>query len=301
LARDTWGPDIDALIAAEGDAWREYASALFETGYYTDARMAVQEAKSIYRLSPTTGRNEALLRIIEGRVLHELGFTAEGLALIEQSAETLLHRFDDKKSYVTARIAHAIVLFTMEEYRTAADTLSRAATLAQEQEDSETLAYIVNLVGRCSVRLRDFRRAEECFRAALEMFESAGLYAEMPRVRKGIVEILVARNRFNEAISELYMARSEFLSMEMPVVAALVSLDIVDLLLVQKRTSEVELLCNEMITTFTRARLPINAMKALQHLQSLASASTVTDDDVQRVRAYLELLPSDPDQLFRAQ
>jgi hypothetical protein len=133
------------------------------------------------------------------------------------------------------------------------------------------------------------------------MFESAGLYAEMPRVRKGIVEILVARNRFNEAISELYMARSEFLSMEMPVVAALVSLDIVDLLLVQKRTSEVELLCNEMITTFTRARLPINAMKALQHLQSLASASTVTDDDVQRVRAYLELLPSDPDQLFRAQ
>jgi tetratricopeptide (TPR) repeat protein len=303
VAKDVWEPipQLDAVITVEGDAWREYAAALFETGYYADAHAAVGEARAIYRLAPTTGHNRAILGVIEGRILHELGFSERGMALIERSGEILLRRFDDKKAYVAARIAHAIVLFNMEQYTTAADILSRATTLAQEHGDSETLAYIVNLVGRCSVKLGDFQRAEECFKAALEMFETAKLYAEMPRVRKGIVDILVAKTRFKEAISELYMARSEFLGLGLPVIAALVSLDIVDLLLVQRRSSEVELLCHEMIATFTEARLPNNALKALEHLEGRAEESAVTDADVQRVRSYLELLPSNPERLFNAQ
>lgn len=39
--------------------------------------------------------------------------------------------------------------------------------------------------------------------------------------------------RYNEAIAELYMARQEFLALNLPVITALVSLDVVDLLLLQ--------------------------------------------------------------------
>ncbi|HWW60204.1 MAG TPA: tetratricopeptide repeat protein [Thermoanaerobaculia bacterium] len=302
VARDAWGPEseLDLMIAAEGDAWREYAAALLETAHYTDADFAVKFAREIYDLSAFTDYNKAILGIIEGRVQHELGYSQRGIDVIERNANLLLHWHEDKKAYVAARIAHAAILFNLEQYSTAATMLDRVTTIAQEQADSETLAYIVNMVGRCSVKLGDFQSAEACFKAALEMFESAGLYAEMPRVRKGIVDILVAKDRYNEAISELYMARAEFLAMALPVIAALVSLDIVDLLLIQGRRSEVELLCEDMVTTFTSARLPGNALKALQHLQNLAERSAVTEDDVQRVRAYLELLPSDPDRLFTA-
>jgi hypothetical protein len=124
---------------------------------------------------------------------------------------------------------------------------------------------------------------------------------EPPRVRGTIAQMMIEAGRYNEAIAELYMARAEFLQLDLPVIAALVSLDIVDLLLTQNRTSEVEHLSNEMIRVFTEANLSKKALFALAHFQSLAARSLVTNDDVPKVRAYLELLPTDPDRPFQAQ
>src|SRR5262245_37059316 len=48
--------DGDALTD-EGDAWREYAAALFEVGDYECAQIAVERARQVYRLMNGTEHN----------------------------------------------------------------------------------------------------------------------------------------------------------------------------------------------------------------------------------------------------
>ena len=269
----------------EGDAWREYAAALLEVGEYERAQAAVGCARVAYGFGSGTEHNEAVLGAIESYLLHELGDAPAALSLIETSACTLL-RLNDKKAYVRARTIHATVLFGMGKYREVADMYAAMAELAQQEGDSETLAYAVLVVGRCAVKLGEIARAQQCFETALEMFESLGLRTEMPRVRHGIAEILIEHGRVHEAISELYKARAEFLLMELPVIAALVALDIVDLLLKVGRTSEIQLLCEA-----CPSRLPPNAADAFDALRERAGRAAVTEADVQRVRGFLERLP----------
>jgi hypothetical protein len=132
------------------------------------------------------------------------------------------------------------------------------------------------------------------------MFEDLGLFAEVPRVRKGLVEIAVARGRYNEAISELYKMHNAFLALRLPIIAALVELDVVDLLMVSGRTSDIPALCRKMLATFTEAGLRRNALMALAHIHSLARDGALESDDVQKVRAFLERLSGDPDAPFTA-
>ena len=133
-------------------------------------------------------------------------------------------------------------------------------------------------------KLGQIDEAKKVLGEAVKLFHELEMPTEPPRVRGAIADMLVAAGRYNEAIAELYMARQEFLALNLPVIAALVSLDVVDLLLVQQRTSEVEHLCNEMIRVFTAANLSRNALQALAHLQDLAGRSAVTSEDVQHVR-----------------
>lgn len=264
-----------------GDAWREHAAALLEVGDYAEAQRAVGRARRIYRTIGDTQHNEAVLGAIEAYVLHELGDSPQALSRIEKSARTLL-RFNDKKAYVRARAIHAMVLFNVGRYSEAADTYAEIANI----DDSETLAHAVLMIGRCAVKLGETERARQCFETALEMFEALGLRMEIPRVRKGFAEILVVHGRTHEAISELYKARAEFLAMELPVLAAFVALDIVDLLLTAGRISEIELLCEA-----CPDRLPARAARAFAVLRERAGRACVTEADVQRVRGYLERLP----------
>jgi tetratricopeptide (TPR) repeat protein len=263
-----------------GDAWREHAAALLEVGDYEDAQAAVGRAHTAYRTAGGAEHNEAVLGAVEGRILHELGDSLGALRLIEQS-ERMLLRLYDKKTFVRVRTIHAMVLFNLGRYSEAADTYSEIAN----DDDTETLAHAVMMIGRCAVKLGEFERARQCFDTAIEMFEALGLRTEIARVRKGVAEILVAHGRVHEAVSELYKARAEFLAMELPVIAALIALDIIDLLRTVGRTSEIELLCEA-----CPGRLPRRAADAFAALHERAGRACVTEADVQRVRGFLERL-----------
>ena len=274
----------DALID-EGDAWREYAAALFEVGDYESAQFAVKRARQVYGVTDGTEHNQAILAVVEGRILHELGDSTHALHRIDGSARTL-RSLNDKKSYVRVRSIYASILFDLGRYREAAETYTAMSILAEQEGDTETLAHAVHVIGRCAVKLGEMDRARQCFETALDMFEQLGLRTEMPRVRKGIADILVVHGRVHEAASELYKARAEFLAMKLPVIAAFVALDIIDLLRSVGRISEIELLCEA-----CPDHLPPSAAEAFTALRERAGQACVTEADVQRVRGFLERLP----------
>jgi tetratricopeptide (TPR) repeat protein len=286
----------------EGDAWRECAAAHLEMAEFADAYDAVCVARACYSRSPSSRINAAILMLLEGRSLFELGRADEALVAVERGSSELLDSGADRKKYVQARTIHASILVGMGLPGAALDVFSDAADLARKAGDKETLAYILSNAGLCAAKLAakpgDLERAKRCFDSALRYFDNLGLRAEMPHVRAALVTILKQQGRYNEAISELFKVRAEFLSLDIPVAAALAALRIVEVLLLCGRTAEISAICDEMLRTLTAARLEKNLLVGLAYVAEVARERRLEESDVTYVAAFIEKAERDADHTF---
>jgi tetratricopeptide (TPR) repeat protein len=289
--------------ALQGDAWREHAAALLSAADYVEADAACIRADTLYSLVDSQERvyERTHLILTQAQVAHFLGETKRALTLADTAAMTFEMAFPAKKrDFVRARTIYATMLVANQDYDEGLKILVETAAIAEAENDTETLAYLVNNIGQVHARLGNLKAAKECFKTALEGWTSLGLASEIPRVHGGLARILVQEGRYNDAISELYKARTAFLGLEMPVVAADVTLRIVETLFAAGRTKDIPSLCEEAIETFRKANLPREAAKALAYINACASDGTLTTDDVAEVREFLELLQSDPETLFES-
>jgi tetratricopeptide (TPR) repeat protein len=282
----------------QGDAWRECAAAHLEMSEYVDAYEAIGKAKTCYSLSNSARMNAAILALLEGRALLSLGRRDEALEAIEGASRVLLDSKADRKKYVQARTMYAVVLLDMGRYDEALDVFTATGNLARQAGDKETLAYILWNVGICAARTGDTVRGKRCLDSALRYFERLGLASEVPHVRKELVAILKIQGRFNEAISELFKIRAEFLALGIPVAAALAALSIVEVLLLSGRSTDVPSLCEEMVETFRAARLQRNLLLALAYLDSVGRERKLAREDVTYVSAFIETAQNDPQHNF---
>lgn len=286
------------LPLIEGDAWRECAAAHLEMAEFDDAYRAVARARACYAKSGSSRINAAILLLIEGRTLFELGRWSEALATVDLGSSELLNSGADRKKYVHAMIMRASILMGMGQPEAALDVFPAAADLATQSGDNETLAHVLSNIGLCAAKLGDTARAKQCFESALKLFDDLGLTAEMPVVRWARVSILKTQRRDKTAISELFKVRGEYLSLGIPVSAAIASLEIVELMLACGRYAEVPPLCSEMVRTFTAARLQKNLLKALAYLDEVARRGRLTESDVIYVSAFFEKAQDDPHHAF---
>ncbi|MBV8543752.1 MAG: hypothetical protein JO093_05640 [Acidobacteria bacterium] len=286
------------LPLIEGDAWRECAAAHLELSEFADAYDAVTNARACYSRTEASRINATILALIEGRTLYELGKAKEALAIVDRASTELLDLSVDRKKYVQARTIYASILAGMADYDAALDVFSAAADFAMKAGDQQTLAYVLSNAGLCAAKLEDYPRARKCFNSALQYFADLGLVSEMPHVRAALVTILRQQGRYNEAVSELYKVRAEFLSLGIPVAAAIASLRIVEVLLLCGRTRDVPELCDEMFQTFASARLQNNLLLALGYLSEIARERELAASDVTYVASFMEEAEHNPDQEF---
>lgn len=285
------------FLLTAGDAYKEYAAALFDLARFTDAIDACSQAEMYYGLRDVPEKT-ATLDLLRGQVLHRLGQREKGIQVVESSANLLLSWCNNPRRYVEGRTILAGLLFREGRYEDAARVLDDSIEYAQSEGDSALLAYIVDQTGAYWYGMGDLPKAKECLDTALRLFTEVGMASEALRVREGLAKVLATQGRYNEAVSEQFTIRSEYLRMGMPVVAAIAGLEVLDYLFLAGRTDDVRSLCLEMIQTFSSARLPDRAMRALAHLNVLAQKDSATEDTVGEVKAYLRALRSDPETEF---
>ncbi len=296
----TADPQLDAAV--EGDAWKAHADALLRAGDYSEADRACRQASSFYTLvDPEDCLYERTqLNVTEAKVAHFLGDAERALALAGTAAATLARAFPKKKKdYVRARTTFATILVAdFQRYEEGLKALEECAELARRDGDTESLASLVNNIGQVYARIGKLTEAKECFTTALQGFTSLGLKTDMPRVHAGLARILMQEGRFNEAVSEHYMARAAYLDLRMPVVAAEVDTHIIEALFAAGRTRDIPALCALAVETFMTANLPREAAKALAYMNAAAQRGTLTTDKLEDVREFYQRLQADPDERF---
>lgn len=282
--------------AAEGDAWKEYGEALLSAGDYRDANAACLRAGAIYN-SLRDRRHRVYerthLKLIQSQVSYFLGDVDRALELADTAAMELELMPSKKKEYVRARTTYATILVGVQRLEEGLRALEECAEVARQEDDREVLASLVNNIGGVHARLGNLTEAKECYRTALQGFVSLGLKTEMPRVHGGLARILMQEGRYNEAISEHYKARAAYLELEMPVVAAEVTLYIIETLFIAGRMNDIPSLSVEAMDTFSKAHLPREAAKALAYVNACAQRNTLTRDTVEDVREFFHRLQAD--------
>lgn len=300
MTRQMNGATCSDLPLIEGDAWRECAAAHLKMAEFSDALEAVSRARACYARSESSRVNAAILLLLEARTLFELGRGNEALAAVDLGARELLDSGADRKKYVQAKTIQASILMGMGQHDAAMDVFNATARLALQAGDKETLAYIVWNTGLIAAKLGDTDNAKRSFDAALRYFDALGLRGEIPHVRAALAALLKQQGRYDEAVSELFQVRAEFLSQGIPVAAAIAALRVVEVRLLSGRTTDVAWLCDEMVRTFTAARLQKNLLTALAYLSEAARQRDLAESDVTYVSEFIERAQDDPNQTFAA-
>lgn len=302
------------LARHAGRAWMGVAYILERSDEFRRALDACHCARTFLELDAHGAFETARLSIIEAKVRHECGESEDALTMIEGAAVALAS-LGKRKEYIRALIIRADILIDVDRVHEASDVYSEASGLASEMGDTTALAYLVSNVGVCHSRLANYSEAEECLKTAIEMFKRLELWNEIPRARSTLARVYLAKGMRQRAFSELYTCRAEFIAAGAPIVAAQVSLWIVEEKFLYGPQSDVVWLCSEMIKTFEAAGLPSQGMRALAYLheslrqrqRSTSTESTVPDEDdvsadikrrIEFVRQFIDQLEQRPESTF---
>jgi tetratricopeptide (TPR) repeat protein len=204
--------------------------------------------------------------------------------ILASSCEMLLYCFDNTELYVKGRTTYAKVLAEAKRFTEALEVFQSTAALANELEDREVQAHLVNNIGVCYYHLGKFEKAKPCAETAMEMFESLALPIDAIRPRTLLVLLLMEQGKDNKtlysaAAAELFKTRAAWLAIGMKREAAEVMVRIIHAFILAERQGHIN--WAEMNRTFIDAGLGHAGMRALQHLEAVHSTRPLTLDDVE--------------------
>jgi tetratricopeptide (TPR) repeat protein len=159
--------------------------------------------------------------------------------------------------------------------------------VAEALQDEREHARIVHDLGGCARRLGDYEQALTYYTQATPLFVKLRMVSEAQRITWGMAPIIAATGRINQAVAALRSARDEFLKHGALLDAALVSLELLSLLLLPTVNGHqlVAPLAAELVQVFTAAQMPAPALRAWRQLQAAAQRNKLSQEGVRRARA----------------
>jgi tetratricopeptide (TPR) repeat protein len=294
-------PPSRAVLArkVQAQAWCAHAGSLRSLGRYAEARHAIGLALDLYRQVLVSAWHMATAEVIEAQILHDQGERAEALQRIRRAAgDLLLH--GDRERYVRARTKEAWMHWQAGDRAAFGGVWVDVAQLAVQRNDIVLVGLLNNSMGLFELRHGSAALAAGHFEQAHQALDVAGMRREAIGARRNLAEAAVARGRFHGAIFEYYKVQALLLAGGAVIDGAVVSAEILDLLLLTGRNDKVLPLAGLLLDKFGNAGLQENAMEAWVFVRQRALAGRLTGDDVAHVREYFRYLPVWPKARFTA-
>ncbi|HEX3069679.1 MAG TPA: tetratricopeptide repeat protein [Thermoanaerobaculia bacterium] len=268
-------PDSDRVVRLRGNAWYERGYALFYTGAFREALVALANAESQFARLSAVDHEIGRLNLVRGMVHRALEHFDEALPLITAAA-AFFREYGDIERWHSARLALGITLWSTGRFREALNTHleivgDKTATLRYQATALQNAAI-------CHRELGDFDSAIECFVRAINAAEWAGMISFRAKARWTLARIFGERQRYESALAILTELRDEFEVLGMTNDVAMIALDIAELLLATGRFGEVARACKQAITYFEKMQLTSGrgALTAVTYLCESAVGGSAT-------------------------
>jgi tetratricopeptide (TPR) repeat protein len=297
LCTTTYRPDTVARL--RGAAWRERAYSLFYVGSFADALRSTERADLNFSACVVDEYDRARVAVVRALIQRAVEDVDTAIEATRLSAATF-ERYDDLTRLASARLAEVHLLFSRCQFQNAKSILLDLERRLRFSGDSDVYARVLTNLGFCFWKLG---RIEESLRhhdAAAKLFDHLGTQTEAVRIRWNVAAILASAGRIDEALGRFFVLKDTFNDLEMTSEAALVSLDIAELLLARHEFSLVEDLCRTAMNSFQVAGIPYTAraLTALAYIRESACHKTATPALAKHVREYIRRLPQNAELLF---
>jgi tetratricopeptide (TPR) repeat protein len=289
----------DSISRLRGIAWRDHAYALFYTGQFVEAERAVNIADRHFGECLVDEYDRARLGVVKALVFRTFERFTEATAIAEASKQTFL-RHGDLSRFASAQMAEAHLLFSAREFEKAAELLTAVEAKLQHSADAATHARVCGNLAYCYWNLGQPDVALQYHDATAAMLEALDVRTEAARQRWLTASMLAKAGRIDEAERRLRAVREDFVALDMTSEAALVSLDVADLLLARGLFDEVEDVCRSAMRLFENAGVnhTARALTALAFIREAAANRKATPQMVRHVRDFIQRLPHSERLLF---
>lgn len=280
----------DTVTMIRADAVREQAFALYYLGRYPEALGALGAAEEQIRQTAIPDFALARVTLLRAYIYSLIDRLSEARDLARQASLTF-REFGDETRFGSARMAEARIHFRTGAYAEALaifeDLLGNPA-----MDAPHTQAMLRANMGGCHGRLGNWDQARQYCSDAISRYEILGMRAEIVRTRWGLARTLVTSGDFTAALTALRETSREFEAMQMRIDAALVALEIVEVLLVIGDADEVPAICRRLLDQFNQSGMTSRAVIALAYLREAVALGQATPTLVRHVHDFLQALPS---------
>jgi tetratricopeptide (TPR) repeat protein len=287
---------FDLVVTLRAQAAREHAFALFYAGRFPEALQAIDRSEQLYRQMTVHEFDIARTSLVRALIYRSIDRVPEAIPLSRAAGDTFLN-YGERERYVKARMTEAAMLFHVGR-------VAEALAVWQPLENEPTLegtpdfGMLLHNLGSCFRQLDDLERARDYYTRAIAEYELRDMQSEIVRTRWALGLTLVAAGQLRDALPVLRRTWNEFDALTMESDAALVGLEVAELLIIIEQPSEVPTICRNLLDRFTRNGMTSRAVTALAFLREAVALGNATPALIRHVHDFLRDLPQHPSRSF---
>lgn len=280
-----------------GEAQKEQANALLLLGRLPEALRAITIAEEEYRKLPHGGIGLVAVKYIRGCIQYEQDDLEGAERSAQEAAEAALY-LGASDRFMSARHLLGYVHFDRGDFAAAADVYASIYRYGEEKGDRTWIARESLALGGCYLEMGRYGEASRYLHEALRLFTDLGFHPDVTRTHWSIARLIFAEGNTSEAIYRLRRTIAEFTDFEMLTDAAVVAIDLAEILHVAGRLRDIPKVLSGVVKTFMDAGKLTSALTALAYLKEAATNGTLTAHLVAYVRRFVIRADRQPELIF---
>jgi tetratricopeptide (TPR) repeat protein len=275
-------PESDRVIRLRGNGWYERGYALFYTGAFREALVALANAESQFKSLAIAEHEMARLNLLRGMVYRALERGDEALQVIATAAE-VFRSYGDAERSCAAKLFMGITFAASRRFR---EGLAIYLEIANEVVGPRWRASALQNAAICYREIGQIDEAIDCFAKAITAFEAAGMMSFRAKTRWTLARILVERQQYESALIMFNELQTEFEELGMANDVAIVALDIAESLLATGKSEGIAVACRQAMVYFETMQLTASqpALTAVTYLCEAALAGIATPSFLSELR-----------------
>lgn len=280
-----------------GEALKEQANALFFLGRLPKALRAVGDAEAEYRKLSPENVGLAAATYVRGLLHREQGDFDAAEKAAHEAAESA-RRLGVPERYMSAKYLLGYVFFDRHEYARALAIFEEILRYGESIASRDWVARASLAVGACCLELRRLDDASRSSHLALRLFSELQLTTDITHAQWTIARLIFMQGNASEAIYRLRRCIAQFTQASMLTDAAMVAVDVAEILDATGRRSEIPKILAHVVQTFIDAGKLSTALAALAYLKDAATEGSITPRLVAHVRRFVQRAERQPDSVF---